>query len=149
MSPDQGEQVFCRWRFEPFSLFQQNILLGHGVEISFFKSLLSLHSLKIEKVLHAVSFIGLPRTKLAAPDTAIKARIKQRCRERPVCPLSSFGFVDGGAKGSVTRRNWRCLSAMAFFSLRRRFTQFSITSAKPAKFANILLVLTTQYMCVE
>ena len=69
-----------------------------SVEISFFKSLKSLHSLKIERALHAASFIGLPRIRPAVPDVAINAGTKPRYRECPVCPLSSLGVVGGGAK---------------------------------------------------
>ena len=36
--------------------------------MSFFKFLLSLHNLKIERALHAASFKGLPRIRPAAPD---------------------------------------------------------------------------------
>ena len=60
------------------------------VELSFFKSLSLLHSLKIERALHAPSFNGLPRIRPLAPDAAINAGIRQRCRECPVCSSSSF-----------------------------------------------------------
>ena len=117
--------------------------------MSLFKFFLSLNNLKVERGLHAASFIGLPRIRPADPDAAINAGIKRRRRECPVLSLFSFGFVDGGVKDSATRRSSNWSSAMAFCSFRRRFTRYLIDSAKPANFVNISLVLTTQYMGVE
>ena len=119
------------------------------VAMSFFKSLLSLNSLKVKRALHAASFNGLPRIRTAAPDAAINAGSRRRYRESPVCSLSAFNFVVGGAKTSATRRSSTWSSAMAFCSFKREHRRYSIDSAKAANFANISLVLTTQNMGVE
>ena len=132
-----------------FIVSAKKLCCAMRVDMPFFKSLLSPHSLKIERALHAASFKGFQRIRPVAPDAAINAGKRRRCREGSVCFLSLFGFVGSGAKDSATRRSSRWSSPMAFYSFERRFTRYSIDSAKLANFAKISLVLTTQNMGVE
>ena len=110
------------------------------VEMSFFKSSLSLHSLKIWRALHAASFNWLTRIRPAAPDAVIDSGISRHCRECPVFPLSSSCFVGGVAKDSAIRRSSRLSSAMAFWSFKTRFKRYSLVQLN-------LQILLTSHWC--
>ena len=95
--------------FYRFHGFSEKILLAMRVGMSFFKSLLSLHSLKIERALHPASFNGPPRIKPAPPDAdaATNTVFNRRCLACPVCPLYSSCSVGGGAKDLAIWRSSR------------------------------------------
>ena len=110
------------------------------VEMYSFKSSLSLHSLKIERALHAASLKGLSRNRPAAPDAAINAGIRRRCRE---CPVQRFFFVlfcEWWCERLGNSKELKVVVCNGFCSFRRRSTQYSIDSAKPA-------ILLTYHWC--
>ena len=117
--------------------------------MSFFKPVLPVQDLKIQRTIRAASFYGIARNRPAATDAAISAGKNRRCQLCPVCHCSLSCFVGGGAKDSATQKNSNGLFAKALCFFRRRLMRFFFDSAKNVSLANISTVLTTQYMRTE
>ena len=130
-----------------FRCLSKGLLLGHEVWNVFFEIFILAAQFKNRESTACCMFYWVTK------DYASSSGCGHQCRKvngaYPDRPLFSSCLVGGVAKDSVTRRSWRWSSIMVFRSFKRRFTRYSIDSAKPANFANISLVLMTQFMGTE